>query len=553
MATTSGFSSRTTGSNEIGHRKSSNRDTVPAGPYVYSAEQTTSHARRIKPKKSRDAQSSPTAVFRSHVRASSSSASSAAESDYEASGTDTAFGINFPTQSSRHGSLGQSSTNSVQTWLQDTNRAAAANPLPRSRVTRDSYGWDDNSYLAPSLRVSASSTSYFDTPPLTPTDTYNYSNRSSPVVVAAPIPDVGTMDALVDGMNGLDGEDLFSSSRPVGKRRSSRTNIKKSSHADEPPLPSPPPGITLSNRRYHRATESEEEEEILESPRISERKTSSRRPTSVQASSASTISGAATPSQPFPRTSETKSTARQPNPSIDEIIRKHTGAVAKIPTPSISEIIRKHTPPHTIKGRKTPQLSRAPSFIGSVNTGTLHEEREDGLNAVREMDLPTRASMDSIAAEVQQSLRIPPQLETSPQLLPKTPTMSRQRAQSTFSDSVRSTGSNSTHEGTPSLFSLVSPPRLDDDEQLANPYLPAASNDPIVSYLRSPRITTLLKLKRLPHASPEQPLTVSLCDLGDEHGFPLVVFLGLGCVRHVMGLYDEMAQLLGLRIIAVDR
>jgi hypothetical protein len=547
MATTS---SRTKSSSQIGHRISSNQDTAPSGPYVYSAEQTTPQARRVKSKSSRDPQSSPTAAFRSHVRASSSSsASSTAESEYEASGTDTAFGISFPTQISRHGSLGQPSMSSVQTWLQDT----AAGPPPRSRASRDSYGWDDHSYLAPSLRVSASSTSYIDTPPLTPTDTFYHNSRSSPVVVAAPIPDVGTMDALVDGMNGLDGEDFFSSSGLTGKRRSSRTIIRKSSYTHEPPLPSPPPGVTLSARRSRRVRESEEDEDVPESPRLSQRKTSSRRPTPARINSASTISAPATSSHTFPHTTETKSTPRQPNPSIDEIIRKHTGSAAKPPTPSISEIIRKHTPPHTVKGRKTPQLSRAPSFIGSVDNGTVHEEREDGLNAVREMDLPTRASMDSIAAEVQQSLRIPSQLETSPQLLPKTPIMGRQRAQSTFSDSVRSIGSNSTHEGAASLFSLVSPPRLDDDEQVSNPYLPAPPNDPIVSYLRSPRITTLLKLKRTPHASPEQPLTVSLCDLGDEHGFPLVVFLGLGCVRHVMGLYDEMAQLLGLRIIAVDR
>jgi hypothetical protein len=31
------------------------------------------------------------------------------------------------------------------------------------------------------------------------------------------------------------------------------------------------------------------------------------------------------------------------------------------------------------------------------------------------------------------------------------------------------------------------------------------------------------------------------------------MFLGLGCVRHVMGLYDEMAEILGLRLITIDR
>ena len=75
----------------------------------------------------------------------------------------------------------------------------------------------------------------------------------------------------------------------------------------------------------------------------------------------------------------------------------------------------------------------------------------------------------------------------------------------------------------------------------------------VAKYLRSSRITTLLKLTRRPHASPDQPLTVSLSDLGSPTGFPLVVFLGLGCVRYVMGLYDEMAECLGLRLITIDR
>ncbi|KIO02298.1 hypothetical protein M404DRAFT_148162 [Pisolithus tinctorius Marx 270] len=75
----------------------------------------------------------------------------------------------------------------------------------------------------------------------------------------------------------------------------------------------------------------------------------------------------------------------------------------------------------------------------------------------------------------------------------------------------------------------------------------------IAEYLRSARLTTLLKLTRYPHASMDNPLTVSLADMGDPNGFPLVVFLGLGCVRQIIGLYDEMADLLGLRLIAIDR
>ncbi|KZT74780.1 alpha/beta-hydrolase, partial [Daedalea quercina L-15889] len=66
-------------------------------------------------------------------------------------------------------------------------------------------------------------------------------------------------------------------------------------------------------------------------------------------------------------------------------------------------------------------------------------------------------------------------------------------------------------------------------------------------------LTTLLPLTRFPHASKDRPLTVSLSDLGCRTGHPVVVFLGLGCVRHIMGLYDEMAECLNIRLITIDR
>ncbi|KIK71231.1 hypothetical protein GYMLUDRAFT_149162 [Collybiopsis luxurians FD-317 M1] len=82
---------------------------------------------------------------------------------------------------------------------------------------------------------------------------------------------------------------------------------------------------------------------------------------------------------------------------------------------------------------------------------------------------------------------------------------------------------------------------------------PLTPSQAVAQYLRSARLTTLLKLTRSPHASHDNPLTVSLSDLGSQNGFPVLVFLGLGCVRHIMGLYDDMAQCMGLRLITIDR
>lgn len=48
-------------------------------------------------------------------------------------------------------------------------------------------------------------------------------------------------------------------------------------------------------------------------------------------------------------------------------------------------------------------------------------------------------------------------------------------------------------------------------------------------------------------------LQVSFADVGLESGHPVMVFLGLGASRHLIGLYDEIAESLGLRLICIDR
>ncbi|SOV08571.1 uncharacterized protein UDID_00395 [Ustilago sp. UG-2017a] len=48
-------------------------------------------------------------------------------------------------------------------------------------------------------------------------------------------------------------------------------------------------------------------------------------------------------------------------------------------------------------------------------------------------------------------------------------------------------------------------------------------------------------------------LQVSFADVGLETGHPVMVFLGLGASRHLIGLYDEVAASLGLRLVCIDR
>jgi hypothetical protein len=506
---------------------------------------------------------SPSADFFSRQRARSQSSSSfSSEAEAEAEVEDPEH-VPWPTQPPKRSPRGHASTQSVENWLQTSESGPSARS--RSRTTAspstDSFGWDEHSYPAPSLRVSASSTlSHFDTPPLTPTDeSYHnhmhiYQHRSS-VVMSAPIADVGTMDALVDGMNGLDEiTDVFSASYS-SKRRTSRSSFKKSMFS-EPPLPTPPPGVILTGGRTRsrkaslRAEDSEDDMGTSVGDASLPRKSRTRPKPPQRSNSTSTVTPSS-PSHTFTRSTPIDYSSYEPPPSIDEIIRKHTGTKAKPITPSISDIIRKHTPPS--RGRKTPQLSRAPSFIGSINHGAVPEERDDGLIAVQESaDLVSRSSMDSIADEVNRSLIMHEQKNTPTPS--RAQSIGRTRTLSIYSDGMRSIGSGSNNVRVPSIFSASSPQAEDDyEEDYGTVATSVPAIDPVVSFLRSTRITTLLKLTRTPHASPSHPLTISLCDLGDENGFPLVVFLGLGCVRHVMGLYDEMAQLLGLRIIAVDR
>ena len=71
----------------------------------------------------------------------------------------------------------------------------------------------------------------------------------------------------------------------------------------------------------------------------------------------------------------------------------------------------------------------------------------------------------------------------------------------------------------------------------------------VLKYLRSDRLTTIVKLRKWPH----EGLQVSLADVGDPNGLPVFVYLGLGAVRYLVGLYDEMSRALGIRLVCVDR
>ena len=463
----------------------------------------------------------------------------------------------------------------------------------------------------PQLRFSnSSSTQHTETPPRTPDD-YRGSSDSLdqfPVVVAAPVSGVETMDALVDGMNG---GDIISTSSARSSSRHRFGQILGHHPLYQPPLPTPPPGVVLGGGKTRKippmrtnnsgdSSDDEDEYPVIPTPTSRTRKRRLR-PGSARTVSNSTItgespngvensddesfqsrghqrttskdsrrfrtrvsgSGKESPSAALPETLEGRTSRELPRPLSPASIESR-----KVVVPTISEIIRNHAPPSAIATSSRHLVGRSSSLYTPSSHGhaTLHEEIESepepsarvGICA-EDSDILSRSSIDSVADEVQRTIRKQNQNRPQPRssLPPPTPSTAFKSRYSMVSDNASSIYSPRSDPGAaPSVYSLTAPssyfPSSPCDTNFLTMAKPSASQA-VAQYLRSARLTTLLKLTRSPHASADNPLTVSLSDLGSANGFPVVVFLGLGCVRHIMGLYDEMAQCMGLRLITIDR
>ena len=421
-------------------------------------------------------------------------------------------------------------------------------PRSSSGPSVSSHDWSEPTTY--SFRDSVSSSlSQSETPPHTPIDD-SIRVSMDRISVVAPISGVEAMDALVDGMNGFGVDDRYLSNHTWSARpsKSERAGFHPLYH---PPLPSPPPGIKLGGalprRKSDNSTDDEEEADtcdpIRSRPRRTRDKSKHRRPSSSPTTPTF-------PSQPTPPPVRQKSTDVEfprVNPSIDEIIHKYSSVKAKSPTPSASGAIRSHD--------VAAPSARTSKPKSRTHTPTIEPDSSPG-DASEDTEMVSRSSVDSVTAEAMKTARTQRVvLNRKRPPLQHTRSFANNRA-SVYSDHTvefggRSPQSENGHEPSIYSYSVHSEPTY---EFLSLPAskLPPASQA-IAQYLRSKRLTTLLKLTRSPHASLEHPLTVSLADLGCSTGYPLVVFLGLGCVRHVIGVYDEMAECLGLRLIAIDR
>ena len=433
---------------------------------------------------------------------------------------------------------------------------ARSGPSKRSEHSRDSGG----PYPYPVRDSNSSTLSHLEDTPQTPIDDAFLRDPIfgvAPVVVAAPIAGVETMDALVDGMNGFGSDDHFMGLGGMSGRPSKFSKTGYHHPLYHPPLPTPPPGVTLGGalpRKYpSRSHDSDADEEEdgqarTRSPPPRPRKAQSRTP--VRTASSKTVTSS---NSPRPSTSPSVTDQPKPFPSPQRTV-----------APSISEIIRAHAPlERQVRSRKSSYATSHghESIAPTVSSHGRHREvsQEPASPPVdEEGDLVSRSSVDTLAEEIQRTI----QAEKRPTVA--SPTIHRarsfqqhpQRAAPEMTRSISSPRPDSRRESSIYSYSttISDQPPLPPLDLMGLTKVPVNSpSQTIAQYLRSTRLTTLLRLTRSPHASRGNPLTVSLSDLGSPTGFPVVVFLGLGCVRHIMGLYDEMAECMGIRLITIDR
>lgn len=284
------------------------------------------------------------------------------------------------------------------------------------------------------------------------------------------------------------------------------------------------------------------------------------------------------------RTPRVSGLSRQPWPAtnVEERAAVRTSSTSSRVL-SIDEIIKRHSP-NVAANKGTSHDTRGGSEHRQVHSRAAPSWRKGrgwGKGSGSEADSDgSDGSLDSIEQEIRQLMRISkhPWESDSKAVAastltpsPSTPMLSLSRSTNqqrgarhvqalsihhTPSPSLAVNAENGTPSfnkpvrSTPSPSGPFTPPPIS-SPSLKSPTSGASSSTDaeIWHYLRSKRLTRLMTLTRPPH----EGLSVSFADVGDEHGHPVFVTLGLGAVRYLVGLYDEMASVLRLRLICIDR
>lgn len=208
---------------------------------------------------------------------------------------------------------------------------------------------------------------------------------------------------------------------------------------------------------------------------------------------------------------------------------------------SIEEIIAQHAPPTYLSARRASASTSASGPGPAAASGRAREE-----SAATLPSLAGRSSTDSLAAELRGTAAAqdafdgrrdaPPSLQRATLVGTAVPSMDELGPPPYARSTASTEGFPTPRVSSPFSPSFSAADAPDSERELAR-------------LLKSPRLTRLFTLRQ----PPNKGLTVSLADVGSASGHPVLVFLGLGGVRHLIALYDDLAEALGLRLICVDR
>lgn len=187
--------------------------------------------------------------------------------------------------------------------------------------------------------------------------------------------------------------------------------------------------------------------------------------------------------------------------------------------------------------------------IRRSNTAVTRKPPPSQIELVDDSD-QSRSSMDSLGEELTQSLKFPPPLFAATRR-----TSDNISGENLREDNIKRSPSSTDYLYSPS-FRLPPPPSSSISTSPSVRILtPSHSNQNLASsdlatLLKSPRLTKIITLQR---TSPLENILLSYADVGISTGHVILISLGLGCTRYLIGLYDELATILGLRLIVIDR
>ncbi len=251
---------------------------------------------------------------------------------------------------------------------------------------------------------------------------------------------------------------------------------------------------------------------------------------------------------------------RVPILSIDEIVRRHSPAMSNAEAAARAnarkEIILSSPRADTCSNKSTPTSSASsPSSRRRPNSQPSVPIRTSSSAGVRDGLIPPRTTSMTREHHVRQSLSF-----ESTRI--GTNRLGHVRVRQVLVDQPDKGSTRSGSSSTPWSAKRVS--LRSDILVTSSPALPTRCNpsvprspDPefnqdhaMAVYLSSPHLNRSLDL---PRPFPERPLHVSFAEIGSPTGRPVVLFLGLGCVRYLIALFDDVARALGLRLICIDR